>query len=115
MKIKVFAGICLAIIVIGGIAGGLYYINNYEAVYYSQVDNTQVSQLSSSDSEDLKYEYVLDCYNDNGKRKSLKFKTHKILKDKAYLSLEVRSLGVHKWAEVQFDELPKKVQEKLKN
>ena len=68
MKIKVLAGICLAIIVIGGIAGGLYYINNYEAVYYSQVDNTQVSQLSSSDR-----------------------------------------------AEVQFDELPKKIQEKLKN
>ena len=58
----------------------------------------------------MKYEYTLDCYNENGKKKELKFKTSRELREDAYLLLEVRVLGVHTWKEVQYSELPEKVQ-----
>ena len=38
------------------------------------------------------------------------FKTSRELKEDAFLKLEVKTLGVHSWEEVQYDELPKKVQ-----
>ena len=86
----------------------LYFFENYESVYYTQIDNTKIEKLSSTD--DMKYEYTLDCYNENGKKKELKFKTSRELKEDAFLKLEVKTLGVHSWEEVQYDELPKKVQ-----
>lgn len=92
--------------------GGLKYLEGYDKVFYTKVDNSSVKELSSD--EDMKYEYTLDSYNKNGKKRSLGFKTSRKLKEGAYLSLEVRSFGVHKWEEVKYDDLPKKVQEKLK-
>lgn len=92
--------------------GCLYNLENYEKVYYSKIDNTRLEELPTKD--DLKYEYTLDCYDQNGKKKELTFKTLRELKDGAYVLLEVRSLGVHKWEEVQYHELPQKVQEKYK-
>ena len=86
----------------------LYFFENYESVYYTQIDNTKIEKLSSTD--DMKYEYTLDCYNENGKKKELKFKTNRELKEDAFLKLEVKTLGVHSWEEVQYDELPEKVQ-----
>ena len=86
----------------------LYFFENYESVYYTQIDNTKIEKLSSTD--DMKYEYTLDCYNENGKKKELKFKTSRELKEYAFLKLEVKTLGVHSWEEVQYDELPEKVQ-----
>lgn len=62
----------------------------------------------------MKYEYKLDSYDEKGKKRTLKFETSRELKEDAYLMLEVRSTGVHKWEEVQFDELPAAAQEKLK-
>ena len=108
-KLFIFAGIMLFII---GCGISLYYAENYEAFYYSKIDNTKVEKLLSSD--DMNYEYNLECYSKNGKKKNLKFKTTKILKKDAYILLEVRTFGVHKWQEVQYNELPQKVKEKLK-
>lgn len=85
----------------------LYFFENYESVYYTQIDNTKIEKLSSTD--DMKYEYTLDCYNENGKKKELKFKTSRELREDAYLMLEVRTFGVHAWKEVQYNELPEKV------
>lgn len=62
----------------------------------------------------MKYEYTLDSYNKNGKKRSLDFKTSRLLKEGAYISLEVKSIGVHKWEEVKYNDLPQKVQDKLK-
>jgi len=93
----IIAGIIAIVICIGGI----YFIENYESVYYTQVDNSKIEKLSTSD--DMKYEYTLECYNEKGKKKELKFKTSR------ELMLEVRSIGVHTWKEVQHDELPEKV------
>lgn len=86
----------------------LYFFERYESVYYTQIDNTKVAKLSSTD--DMKYEYTLDCYNEKGKKKELKFKTSRELREDAFLKLEVKTFGVHSWEEVQYDELPEKVQ-----
>ena len=79
---------------------GLYFFENYKS--------TKIEKVSSSDN--MKYEYTLDCYNENGKKRELKFKTSRELKEDAFLKLEVKTFGVHSWEEVQYNELPEKVQ-----
>lgn len=108
---KVFAVIAIVIVLGVCVAGGLNYLENYDEVFYAKVDNSKVQELSSD--EDMKYEYTLDCYNKNGKSRELDFKTSRQLREGAYISLEVRSLGVHKWEEVTYDDLPQPVQEKF--
>lgn len=108
-KILILLGVVLFFIICGV---GLYNIENYNEIYYTRVDNTKVEKLSTNDT--MKYEYTLDCYNKRVFKKVLKFKTSRKLRDRAYLSLEVRVLGVYKWVEVDFNELTNKVKEKLK-
>lgn len=44
-------------------------------------------------------------------KKEIKFNTGRELRESAYLKLKVLALtGVNKWEEIQFDELPNKVQ-----
>ncbi len=69
-------------------------------------------ELSTIDK--MKYEYTLDCYYKNSKKRELVFKTSRILKEGAYIALEVRSLGVHKWEEIAYSALPPQAQEELK-
>lgn len=106
----------LTIIIVLLIAVALIYIGyvvlEEQKDYYTQIDNTKVSELKDSD-DDMKYEYKLVAYDKNGHKKEFKFKTVRILKDSAYLKLDTMFIiGVRKWAEVQYDELPEKVQEK---
>lgn len=108
-KLFIIVGV-IAFLICCGV--GLYYMEYYDEMYYSQIDNSKVIQISSNDN--MKYEYTLDCYSKTGKKKTLKFKTSRELKEDAYIELEVKILGVHKWREMQYDELPVKVQEKLK-
>ena len=100
MIIAVIVAIAICVIV-------FYFLENYESVYYTQIDNTKIQSISASD--EMKYEYTLDSYNKNGKKKQIKFKTNRELRDEAYLMLEVTSMGVHSWKEVQYNELPEKV------
>lgn len=44
------------------------------------------------------------------KKRELKFKTSRELKEDAFLKLEVKTFGVYSWEEVQYNELPEKVQ-----
>lgn len=90
---------------------GLYYLDNYEGIYYSKIDNTKIKRLENGD---MKYEYTLDSYNEKGNKKELKFKTSRELKEAAYIKFIVRITGVHSWEEVTFDDLPNKVKEKYK-
>ena len=102
----------IAVIVAIALCGvAFYFLENYESVYYTQIDNTKIQSISATD--DMKYEYTLDSYNENGKKKEIKFKTSRELKEDAYLMLEVRTLGVHSWKEVQVNELPEKVKTAL--
>lgn len=111
MKNKVLT-IMGVVISLSFLIGSLYFIENYHQEYYTRIDNSKVEILPTRDN--MKYEYTLDCYNKNGSKKTLKFKTSKKLREKAYITLEVRTIGVHKWKEVQPRELPAKVKEKLK-
>lgn len=54
------------IVAIAVCVAALYFFENYNSIYYTQIDNTKVEKLSSSD--DMKYEYTLDCYNEKGKK-----------------------------------------------
>lgn len=107
-KIAVAIGIIVFILFLYGI----YYllvIQNSE--YYTQIDNSKVESLSTTDN--MKYQYTLTAYDEKGKKKEVTFKTNRELKEDAYLKLEVMlTRGVTNWEEVQFDEMPKEVQEK---
>jgi hypothetical protein len=109
-KIAVAIGIIVFILFLYGI----YYllvIQNSE--YYTQIDNSKVESLSTTDN--MKYQYTLTAYDEKGKKKEVTFKTNRELREDAYLKLEVMlTRGVTNWEEVQFDEMPKEVQEKYK-
>ena len=81
-----------------------YFLENYQPIYYTRIDNTRVEKISATD--DMKYEYTLDCYNEKGKKKEIKFKTSRELRESAYLMLETTIIGVHSWKEIEPNELP---------
>ena len=100
--------IILAIVFIIVLIGGYYLLFVKEFVYYTQIDNTKVTELPAS--EDMRYEYTLTAYNERGKEKELTFKTSRELREDAYLELEVMQIrGVVNWKEVQESELPEDV------
>lgn len=103
-KIPMIIAVIIAIVILGL---GFYFMEFNKSVYYTQIDNTKIARVSASD--EMKYEYTLDCYNENGKKKEIQFKTSRELREDAYLKLEVMTTGVHSWEEVQYDELPEKV------
>ncbi len=101
--------IIIAIIAIAIVIGAVIFFEGYEAVYYTKIDNTKIEKIASSD--EMKYQYTLDSYNEKGNKKEVTFKTSRELKEDAYLLLEIRIVGVHTWKEVQYNELPDKVKE----
>lgn len=111
IKDKIFMIIAI-IIVLAVCMLGYYFFECYEAIYYTQIDNSKVTKLDVTDN--MKYEYTLNSYNEKGNKKEVKFKTSRELKENAYLKLEIRVLGVHSWEEIQENALPEKVREKYK-
>ncbi|WP_142327999.1 YxeA family protein [Bacillus cereus] len=60
------------------------------------------------------YEYTLSGFDKEGKEKELEFIAQKNLRKEAFLRVyHLDKKGVTAWEEVQEDELPKKVKEKL--
>ena len=96
----------IAVIVVIALAIGAYYfLVVHKDMYYTQIDNTKIEDLSSSD--DMKYQYTLTAYDKNGKEKEVQFKTSRELREGAYLELDVMQIrGVVNWREVQIEELP---------
>ena len=93
------------IIVIALAIGAYYFLVVHKDVYYTQIDNTKIEELSESD--DMKYQYTLMAYNKNGKEKEVQFKTSRELREGAYLELDIMQMrGVINWREVQVDDLP---------
>ncbi len=99
----------IAVIVAIAVLGVVIYLSEYKRFeYYTQVDNTKIEKISSSD--EMKYEYKLTCYSPSGRKKEIKFKTVRELRNGAYLKLVANAFtGVNSWEEVQYDELPDKV------
>ncbi len=94
--------------------GLLYYFCLYHNDnYYTKIDNKYVKELKTNDN--MKYEYTLTTYDDYGKKKTLSFKTSRVLKEDAYLNLKTMvTRGVVSWQEVSFEDLPEKVQDEYK-
>lgn len=108
VKGKLIMGIGLVLVI--AIFFVVFWLLFYqESIYYTKVDNEKVQVL---DSGDMRFEYTLEAYNKNGDLKEIKFKASRELKDGAYLKLDVMMIrGVKAWEEVEFKELPLKVQE----
>ena len=97
--------IIAVIIVIALIVGAYYFLVVHKDLYYTQIDNTKIEEISGTD--DMKYQYTLTAYNKNGKEKEVQFKTSRELREGAYLELDVMQIrGVINWREVQIEELP---------
>ena len=104
--------IIVIIIVIALMFGLFYFLVLHKNLYYTQIDNTKVQQVSNSDG--MKYQYTLMAYNKNGKKKEIQFKTSRELREGAFLQLEVMSIrGVINWKEVQAEELPDEVKTEM--
>lgn len=104
-KLPMIIVVILAILLCAGV---LYYLEFQEEVYYTQIDNTKVEGLITTDN--MKFQYTLFAYNEKGKKKEFTFKTSRELRNEAYLKLETNwAVGVRQWEEVQFEELPEKV------
>ena len=97
--------IIAVIIVIALAVGAYYFLVVHKDLYYTQIDNTKIEEISGSD--DMKYQYTLTAYNKNGKEKEVQFKTSRELRENAYLELDIMQMrGVVNWREVQVEELP---------
>lgn len=97
--------IIAVIIVIALLVGAYYFLVVHKDLYYTQIDNTKIEEISGTD--DMKYQYTLTAYNKNGKEKEVQFKTSRELREGAYLELDVMQIrGVINWREVQIEELP---------
>ena len=97
--------IIAVIIVIALLVGAYYFLVLHKDLYYTQIDNTKIEEISGTD--DMKYQYTLTAYNKNGKEKEVQFKTSRELREGAYLELDVMQIrGVINWREVQIEDLP---------
>lgn len=105
-KIPMILAVILSIAIV---IGFVHFLESYDSFYYTQIDNTKVEKLTVTD--DMKYQYTLECYNESGNKKEIPFKTSRELKEEAYLKLEVKTFGVHSWEEVSWEELPSKVKD----
>lgn len=104
--------IIAVIIVIALLVGAYYFLVVHKDLYYTQIDNTKIEEISGTD--DMKYQYTLTAYNKNGKSKEVQFKTSRELREDAYLELEMMAVrGVYGWKEVQPEDLPDKVKTEM--
>lgn len=71
MKGKLISVAAVILIIACGLVGALIYFENFDKVYYTQVDNSKIQKLSGSG--DMAYEYSLDCYDEKGGKKEWKF------------------------------------------
>lgn len=119
MKKSWLIGLSAAAVVIAGLILGytLLFTGSNDIKYYTQVDNTRLSQAGGQGAIDLSgnggmdYSYTLASYDKNGNEKALTFGVPRELRESAFLCLTFRpGRGVMNWNEVQYDELPATVQ-----
>ncbi|CEM62248.1 YxeA family protein [Treponema phagedenis] len=115
---KLLIVICAIIVVIIGVC--IFYILETDSTYYySQIDNRKIEKVKSSGgvinfSVRKGYSYILFSYDKNGKGKDIKFGASRELKEGAFIRLTVVPIrGVIAWEEVQYEELPAAVREKV--
>lgn len=113
-KVLLAAAGVVALIVVAGIVsmGMIYQGTGANAVsYYSRIDNEKAAAIPPHGG--MNYRYSLQVYGEDGEGKALDLDTSRILKDGAFIRIEVAALrGVISWEEVQYEELPAPVQQK---
>ncbi len=86
--------------------------------WYSQISSKQVEKIKPDEgvfrpNGGMSYEYTLTAYDGQGMEKEISFGTDRLLKDDAFIRLEVVPLrGVVGWEEVDREDLPKSVKER---
>ena len=97
--------IIAVIIIIALLVGAYYFLVIHKDLYYTQIDNTKIEEVSGSG--DMNYQYTLKAYSKNGKEKEIQFMTSRELREGAYLELQIMQIrGVVDWKEVQTNDLP---------
>ncbi len=122
MQMKSAVSICivLAVILAIGIAGWWLLSTNMNGTYYTRIDNERIEELESrggiiDPTGGMSFLYELPAYDEQGNERDISFGTERQLREDAYLKLEVVPIrGVVGWGEVGFDELPQKVQERMR-
>lgn len=119
MKKKATIGICAAVLFIGLLCFGIWFLSGTgSADYYTQIDNSKMEEVHSRGGVvdfkgGLPYSYTLLAYDEKGKEKEVTFGTSKQLREGAFLRLAVMPVrGVLEWAEVSYEELPPMVQKR---
>ena len=119
MKKKATIGICAAVLFIGLVCFGIWFLSGTgSADYYTQIDNSKMGEVHSRGGVvdfkgGLPYSYTLLAYDEKGKEKEVTFGTSKQLREGAFLRLAVMPVrGVLEWAEVSYEELPPMVQKR---
>ncbi|GLC90158.1 YxeA family protein [Lysinibacillus piscis] len=118
---KVFIGIGALLVVL--VAGLVVLMTvdfnrlNKDAYYVQITADGKVKEDKADNGEIFKtYWYELEAYNENAEEKALTFSAQKNLRQDAYLKLYVKNgTEVTSYDEVQFDELPNKVQQQMKS
>ncbi len=107
-KKKIVFFIVAAVLIVGCM--GFAFLATKNNDYYTQIDNRWVQDIAPHGA--MNYKYTLPAYDENGNEKDIVFETSRILTDNAYLCLKVNFIrGVVTWAEVEYKELPTKVQQ----
>lgn len=119
MKKKATIGICAAVLFVGLVCFGIWFLSGTgSADYYTQIDNSKMEEVHSRGGVvdfkgGLPYSYTLLAYDEKGKEKEVTFGTSKQLREGAFLRLAVMPVrGVLEWAEVSYEELPPMVQKR---
>ena len=119
MKKNVFVGIGIAVAVVAAllILGAWLYSGSGSIYYYTQIDNSKISEGMPRDGVidmegGMSYSYTLPAYSEKGIEKEITFGASRELWEGAFLRLTVSPIrGVVEWSEVQYEELPEAVQE----
>ncbi len=104
-------GAIVGILVVLLVVMGVVYQGTTESAtaYYARIDNSSVTEIAPHGG--MSYRYSLPAYRENGHQEEMTFDTSRVLKEGAYIRLEVAPLrGVISWEEVQYEELPVAVQ-----
>ena len=72
---------------------------------YAQVDNARLTEIIPRGG--MYYRYELPAFDEKGKERTVSFETNRVLRDDAYLRLNVAPIrGVTSWEEVTPEDIP---------
>ena len=106
------------LVVFASILAGCNFQRMGKDIYYVQItmDGQKEETTDDKDNPFTTYKYSLPAFDEEGTEKKMEFTAQKNLRKEAYLRVYYSSKkGVTSWEEVQKDDLPAKVKEKLES